>query len=127
MTNKEYEARKKRIELENRDLRQKQKLKELKNKYRTKIKKPTTSKLALLAVFLICFEVLIFAECFMWQFQDSSALYALIGVPVAIIPTLVAYYSKSKAENTVGGITYEMAMLEHQTDVPEEDYNEVVG
>ena len=33
MTNKEYEARKKRIELENRDLRQKQKLKELKNKY----------------------------------------------------------------------------------------------
>lgn len=116
MTNKEYEARKKRIELENRDLRQKQKLKELKNKYRTKIKKPTTSKLALLAVFLICFEVLIFAECFMWQFQDSSALYALIGVPVAIIPTLVAYYSKSKAENTAGGITYEMAMIEHQQD-----------
>lgn len=127
MTNKEYETRKKRIELENRNLLQKQKLKELKGKYRTKIKKPATSKLALLAVFLICFEVLIFAECFMWKFQDSSALYALIGVPVAIIPTLVAYYSKAKAENTSGGITYEMAMLEHQDNQYSNDDNEVVG
>lgn len=116
MTNKEFEVRKKRIELENRDLEQKQKLKELKNKYRTKLKKPSTSKLALLAVFLICFEVLIFSECFMWQFQDSSALYALIGVPVALMPTLVAYYVKSRAENTKDGIVYEMAMLEHQQD-----------
>lgn len=121
MTNKEYETRKKRIELENRNLLQKQKLKELKGKYRTKIKKPATSKLALLAVFLICFEVLIFSECFMWQFQDSSALYALIGVPVALMPTLIAYYMKSRAENTEHGIVYEMAMREHQQ---EENYQE---
>lgn len=112
MTNKEYEVRKRRIELENRDLKRKRELKELRGKYRTKFKRPSTSKLALLAVFVICLEILIFAECFMWQFQDSTALYALIGVPVSLMPVLISYYNKSKAENCESGIVYEMAMLD---------------
>ena len=36
----------------------------------------------------------------------------LIGIPATLIPIIWGYYSKAKAENTQGGITYDMAMMQ---------------
>lgn len=111
MTNKEFETRKRKIELKNRNIRQQKKLKELKNKYKKKKKKLSMSKLIILLVLLFCSEIAIFAEIFMWHYANSDAMYSLIGIPIALMPTLIAYFNKSKAENTSGGIVYDMAML----------------
>jgi len=75
-------------------------------------KKISTSKLVLLVVFIICIEIIIFAEIMMNKYGDLSAMYALIGVPVSLVPIVLGYFNKSKAQNTVGGITYDMAMLD---------------
>ena len=48
------------------------------------------------------------------KYGDLSAMYALIGVPVSLVPICLGYFNKSKAQNTVGGITYDMAMLDRQ-------------
>ena len=49
---------------------------------------------------LLCLEIVVFSEIFIYQNQDSNGLYALIGIPVALVPVIWGYYSKSKAENT---------------------------
>lgn len=78
------------------------------------MKKISTSKIILFVVFLICIEILIFCEIMMDKYGDMSAMYALISVPVTLVPIVIGYLIKSRAENTSGGITYEIAMLEKQ-------------
>lgn len=51
------------------------------------------------------------------KYGDMSAMYALISVPVTLVPIVISFYNKSKAENTQFGITYEMAMLEKQQEM----------
>lgn len=46
----------------------------------------------------------------MIKFQDLTALYTLIGVPVTLVPVALGYYYKAKSENTIGGVTYETAI-----------------
>lgn len=82
-------------------------------------KKFTTSKIILFAMILMCFEIIIYCEYAILRLGDASAMYALIGIPAAISPTIISYYMKSKAENTVGGVTYDMAMMEYEN----ENYN----
>lgn len=60
----------------------------------------------------IVFEIVVFAQIIMWCFRDFSSLYVLIGIPATMALPLFQYYSKSRAENTVGGITYQLAMRE---------------
>lgn len=115
MTPREFEIQKKRIETLNKDARQRQELKEM--RYRAPRKKLSTSKIALLAVFIMCIQIILFCEIAMLKYGDFSALYALIGVPATIVPTLCAYYSKSAKENTEHGITYELAMREQQDEI----------
>lgn len=81
-----------------------------KNKNKKKSKLPATSKLVLLGVLLICIEIIFFCEYAMLKLSDTSSMYVLIGIPVALAPIIWGYYSKSKAENTTGGIIYETAM-----------------
>ncbi len=114
MTETDYQRELKKIQIKNLHKKQKAKLKEEKSKYKRKLKMPSTSKLILLGVILLCLEIVIFCEYAMVHLGDTSALYALIGIPVAIAPTVVSYYMKSKAENTEGGIIYETAMAEIQ-------------
>lgn len=90
-----------------------------------KKKKFTTSKLILLVVFLLCLEIILFTEIFMWTTQDGSSMYSLIGVPLALMPTVVAYYSKAKSENTKGGIIYDTAMMENGEDMDADDVEPV--
>lgn len=112
MSKSEFESQMRKIKLDNVTKERKQKLKEEKKKYKSKSKLPSTSKLVLLVVFLICIEILIFSQYAMVKTGDISALYTLIGVPVTLVPICIAYMIKSKTENSVGGIVYETAMAQ---------------
>lgn len=120
LSEKEYEKRMKKAQEKNASKIRKHKLKEEKRKYGFKFKLPSTSKLVLLVVFLMCIEILIFSQYAMIKLGDISAMYTLIGVPVTLVPVTLGYYWKSKNENTIGGITFETAML------PEANNDEII-
>lgn len=88
-----------------------------------KIKKPSTSKVLLWAVVLLCVEIIAFCEIAFVMTLDTSFLYALIGVPTTLVPTICSYYNKSKCENMAGGIVFETAMQKNETD----GFDEAVG
>lgn len=108
----EYCSLMKKIEHRNEQKERVLNLKKERDKYKFKIKLPSTSKLILIGAVLLCLEIIIFAEFMMFKLHDLSAMYALIGIPVALVPIIWGYYSKAKAENTQGGITYDMAMAQ---------------
>lgn len=114
MTRREYEIEKKRLELRNKQILQQQELDKIKYQYKKPPQKISTSKLVLFCVFVVCIQILMFSEIAMMKYGDFSALYALIGVPVTLVPVVLGYYVKSGKENTKNGITYEMAMLDRQ-------------
>ena len=118
---KEYESRMRRIKLDNASKERKRRLKEEKRKNMPKLKLPSTSKLILIGAVLLCLEIVIFCEYTMITIGDTSAMYVLIGIPATLIPIIWGYYSKSKAENTQGGIVYDMAMKQlNQTNSTED-------
>ena len=100
------------IQRDNLSKERKSKLRKEKNKYFPKFKFPSTSKLILLGAILLCLQIVLFCEHMMITTGDTSAMYVLIGIPATLIPVIWGYYSKAKAENTAGGITYDMAMAE---------------
>lgn len=120
MTTREFQEKMKRIEYDNKQREMKQKLKQAKNKNKSQ-KKLTTSKIVLLVVFLLNLQIVWFVEKAIMTYGDLSALYALIGMPVTIIPIVLGYFNKSKAENTAGGIVYDSAMMsQNEFDTDEE-------
>lgn len=121
MSEREFDNRLKQIQAENVQRERLAILEKEKSKYKKKfkVKLPSTSKLILLVASLLCFQIVIFCEYIMLKFQDTSAMYALIGVSASLIPVVLGYYSKAKAENTVGGITFETTMS--QTSQPSTD------
>lgn len=126
ITEKQYKSELSRLEYLNKSKERNLKLKQEKNKYKNHIKLPSTSKLVLFGMILLCLEIVVFSEIFIYQNQDSNGLYALIGIPVALVPVIWGYYSKSKAENTKDGIVYDIAMKQFDndnSDVVEEDTN----
>ena len=110
MTEREYNIKLEKVKAKNESKLFKAKLKAEKNKYKRKFKLPSTSKLILLGVILMCVEIVVFCQYLMVRTSDTSALYVLIGIPATLIPIIWAYFSKSKAENTAGGIVYESAI-----------------
>ena len=114
MTKQEYNEKLKQIKEHNKQIEMKRNLKEAKVK-RFQLKKPNTSKLIVFVVFLICLQILWFSEHMVNLTGDTSYMYALIGVPAALIPTILGYYAKASKENQVGGITYDTAMSNLET------------
>ena len=112
ISKQEYEVRMQEIKKDNISKGRKLKLEEEKRKFKPKSKLPSTSKLVLFGMILLCLEIVIFCEYAMISTKDTSALYALIGVVASLVPVIFAYYSKSGKENSVGGIVYDMAMAE---------------
>ena len=109
LTSREYELELKKIKAQNRQIEMKRNLKAAKVK-RFNLKKPNTSKLIVFVVFAICLQILWFSEHMISLTGDTSFMYALIGIPAALIPTILGYYAKASKENQVGGITYDTAM-----------------
>lgn len=114
LTEREYEYRMRKIKFYNESKERKRKLREEKRKYFPKLKLPSTSKLILIGAVLLCLEIVVFCEYVMITLGDTSAMYVLVGIPATLIPIIWGYYSKSKAENTVGGIVYDMAMMQNE-------------
>ena len=112
ISEEEYKARMKKIKDKNESKERRRNLREERKKYGFKLKLPSTSKLIVLVVFLMCLELLIYAEYAMIALNDASAMYVLLGIPVTLIPTVISYFNKSKAENTANGIVYEKTMYE---------------
>lgn len=112
ISEKEFEFRMREIQKDNLSKERARKLKEEKQKGKVKHKLPSTSKLILLGMILLCVQIVAFCEYAMMTLCDTSALYVLIGIPAALAPIIWGYYSKSKAENTAGGIVYDTAMAE---------------
>ena len=127
LTQEEFERKLAEIQEKNKQKEYRRLLREERKKSRTKFKLPSTSKLILLVAFLLCLEIIIFCEYMMIKTGDLSSLYSMIGVASALIPLCLGYYFKSKAENTAGGITYDMAMLEANQNLNYEESTDAVG
>ena len=111
MSEREFNAKLKEIQRENESLRRINKLEEERSRFaKPKKKWLSASKIALMVMFLVVFEIVVFTEWLMYKTQDLSALYVLIGIPATMVLPLWKYYSKSEAENTRGGIVYDVAM-----------------
>lgn len=106
----EYEKQMKLIQRENASKQRADNLKAERNKY--KKKKFSTSKLVLGAMISLVFIVAIWFMYESHRLADLSQAYALLGIIASLAPVIWGYYSKSKAENTEGGIVYESAMRE---------------
>lgn len=112
LTKQEYELELKKIKEKNQQIKMKQNLKAAKIK-RFQFKKPNTSKLIVFVVFAICLQILWFSEHMISLTGDTSYMYALIGIPAALIPTVISYFNKAKIENTSdSGYVYEARMAE---------------
>lgn len=107
----EYEKEMKQIRRMNESKKRQQKLKAEKAKSR---KKFSNSKLVLWAMVLLVFAIAIWFMYESHRLCDLSQSYALLGIVASLAPVIFGYYSKSKAENTEGGIIYETAMKEHE-------------
>lgn len=90
-------------------------------------KKVSFGKILMIAILVICLEIVIYSEVAMIYLADLSALYALIGIVGSLSVAIWAYCEKSKKENTKGGITYDLAMKCQTGDDPDNDTNNEEG
>ena len=122
LSEKEFRVKMKEQRIKNESILRKQELLKEKNKYKPH-KKFSTSKLVLWSIIALVFEIVLFVEFCMVKYGDFSAAYALIGIPATLAPIVWSYFSKSKAENTAGGIVFEQAMKDYFMENSTEDYN----
>lgn len=116
MTEEEFNEELRAIQEENLYKEQRRKLKEERRKGRVKRKLPSTSKIVLFCVIVLCVEIVIFCEWAMVKLYDTSSMYVLVGIPAALAPIIWGYYSKAKAENTGAngvGIVFQNMMNEY--------------
>lgn len=110
---REYERKLKEVQRENESIDRYNKLKKEKRKVSIDIKKPTTDKLIAIYLFIILNVILVYSMISMWNFADLSCLGVLVTDIAGQVITYYIYAKKATAQNTKGGITYDMAMLEH--------------
>lgn len=116
ISEKEYNAEMLRIKHENESKARLRKLRAEKAKGRQKKSRNIpTSKLVLWAMVILVFGIAIWFMYESHRLCDLSQAYALLGIVASLAPVIFGYYSKSRAENTEGGIVYETAMKEQET------------
>lgn len=115
ISEKEYNAEMLRIKHENESKARLRKLKAERAKGRQKKSRSiSNSKLVLWAMVILVFCIAIWFMYESHRLCDLSQAYALLGIVASLAPIIFGYYSKSKAENTEGGIVYETAMKEQE-------------
>lgn len=102
-----------RIRLKNKSLMRKQALRKEREKYRTPIVMPSTTKLILIYLFVMLNVVLIYGLIAMWHFSDLTHLGVIITDILSQVIAFIVYAAKSTKENTIGGITYQKAMRQY--------------
>ena len=113
LSQREYERKLKEVQRENESIDRYNKLKKEKRKVSIDIKKPTTDKLIAIYLFIILNVILVYSMISMWNFADLSCLGVLVTDIAGQVITYYIYAKNATAQNTKGGITYDMAMLEH--------------
>ena len=113
LSQREYERKLKEVQRENESIDRYNKLKKEKRKVSIDIKKPTTDKLIAIYLFIILNVILVYSMISMWNFADLSCLGVLVTDIAGQVITYYIYAKKATAQNTKGGITYDMAMLEY--------------
>lgn len=113
LSQREYERKLKEVQRENESIDRYNKLKKEKRKVSIDIKKPTTDKLIAIYLFIILNVILVYSMISMWNFADLSCLGVLVTDIAGQVITYYIYAKKATAQNTKGGITYDMAMLKH--------------
>lgn len=115
ISEKEYNAEMLRIKHENESKARLRKLKAERAKgWQKKSRSISNSKLVLWAMVILVFCIAIWFMYESHRLCDLSQAYALLGIVASLAPVIFGYYSKSKAENTEGGIVYETAMKEQE-------------
>lgn len=115
ISEKKYNAEMLRIKHENESKARLRKLRAEKAKGRQKKSRNIpTSKLVLWAMVILVFGIAIWFMYESHRLCDLSQAYALLGIVASLAPVIFGYYSKSRAENTEGGIVYETAMKEQE-------------
>ena len=112
ISEREFNSKMRVIQRRNESIDRYNKLKEEKKKVSINIKKPTTDKLIAIYLFIILNVILVYSMISMWNFADLSCLGVLITDIAGQVITYYIYEKKATAQNTKGGITYDMAMLE---------------
>lgn len=121
ISEKEYNAEMLRIKHENESKARLRKLKAERAKGRQKkFRSISNSKLVLWAMVILVFCIAIWFMYESHRLCDLSQAYALLGIVASLAPVIFGYYSKSKAENTEGGIVYETAMKEQEITINSE-------
>lgn len=115
ISEKEFQRKMELVKRENESKLRIQALREEKNKYRSKFKLPSTSKLMAVYLFIFFNVVAIYAMVAMWYFRDFTYLGVLITDLAAQALVYLIYSAKATKENVKGGISYDLAMLERTT------------
>lgn len=121
ISQREFERRLKEIRRRNESIERYNKLSQEKQRISFNLKKPTTDKMIAIYLFIILNSVLVYAMVAMWHFADLSYLGVLITDIAGQVITYYIYAKKATAQNTKGGITYDLAMLKHDTNHIETD------
>ena len=127
MTEQEFRRKQVRIRKRNKNIVMKQKLRQMK-KSRFKFKKIRTSKKVLWTIIAICLEILFFSEYMALKTEDTSFMYALIGVATTLIPTTLGYFKMSDNEHKRG--QFVMSLNENDSFISDDeqtDSDEAVG
>lgn len=103
--------------------------------YKPKFLKPSTSKMLIGFLFINCTIIEIFTGWATIQMLsvamatglsiDFSPLVALVGAVVSEVFGYAIYSLKATKENSIGGITYDLAMKEAETIAPPDEENSV--
>lgn len=118
MTEQEYKQKEAKIKERNKNITMKRKLHRMK-KSRFKFKKIRTSKKVLWTIIVICLEILFFSEYMALKTEDTSFMYALIGVATTLIPTALGYFKMSDNEHKRG--QFEMSLNEDNYSISDGD------
>lgn len=113
LSEREFNSKMRVIQRRNESIDRYNKLNAEKRKVSINIKKPTTDKLIAIYLFVILNVILIYSMISMWHLADLSCLGILITDIAGQVITYYIYAKKATAQNTKGGITYDLAMLEH--------------
>ena len=111
LSEQEFEVRMQEVIKKNESKARRDKLRNAKE-YGFRFKKPSTSHMVLWTVIILFAQIIWFSEDMIRVSGDTNQLYSIIGIPIALVPVLMSYFSKSAKENTVGGIVYDTAMRE---------------